>query len=64
MRPVNAGDHSNAEFAPPCASAAEAKRSCVVCGEPITEAIESRPEYCFVCAVHNVCACADESESR
>ncbi|HYQ04414.1 MAG TPA: hypothetical protein VER96_37330 [Polyangiaceae bacterium] len=64
MRPLHAGDDSNTEFAPPRAAAAEAQRSCVVCGEPIAVIIEARPEYCFVCAVHTVCACADEPETR
>jgi hypothetical protein len=38
------------------------ERSCVACGEPISELVATRPEYCFVCAVHAVCACADETE--
>jgi len=43
------------------AQAEREARACVACGEPIAELIEARPEHCFVCAVHVVCACADES---
>jgi hypothetical protein len=37
-------------------------RACLSCGESIGEIVKSRPEYCFVCAVHVVCACADEPD--
>lgn len=35
---------------------------CVSCGELIAEPVATRPEHCFVCAVHAVCACADEPD--
>jgi hypothetical protein len=34
--------------------------ACLGCKEPIREIVPNRPEYCFICAVHVVCACADE----
>ena len=36
--------------------------TCVACGELIAERIDTRPEYCFVCAVHVACSCASEPE--
>ena len=33
---------------------------CIACGELITWRVDARPEHCFLCAVHVVCACADD----
>lgn len=58
---ANTEDESHAEPALRRASAERGQGNCVACGEPIAEILEARPEHCFVCAVHVVCACADES---
>lgn len=62
MPSANLQGESSAKLAPP--GNAAAARNCVACGEPIEEVVEGRPEHCFVCAVHVVCACADEPETR
>jgi hypothetical protein len=62
MNRAQTPDESRAESTQRCVAPVEREfRTCVACGEPLTEILEARPEYCFVCAVHAVCACADES---
>jgi hypothetical protein len=35
------------------------RQECLLCGEPVDEMGAVRTDYCFQCAVHVICSCAD-----